>query len=126
MSALWVVARGWWSWAGPPAEGRSEEHTSELQSLRHLVCRRPRSALFPYTTLFRSTGLRLRPTMNRLVTLSMKSAGGPARRVPWSLWAIDPAAGMIAGADVCVVGGGARVVVMGRSSSGGQIGRAHV
>src|SRR5947199_5781411 len=23
----------------PPAGGRSEEHTSELQSLRHLVCR---------------------------------------------------------------------------------------
>src|ERR1035438_6932578 len=35
--------------------GRSEEHTSELQSLRHLVCRPPRSTLFPYTTLFRST-----------------------------------------------------------------------
>src|ERR1035438_4793019 len=38
------------------AEGglkRSEEHTSELQSLRHLVCR-PISTLFPYTTLFRS------------------------------------------------------------------------
>src|SRR5262245_30168102 len=33
---------------------RSEEHTSELQSLRHLVCRPPRSTLFPYTTLFRS------------------------------------------------------------------------
>src|SRR5437899_1664159 len=38
---------------------RSEEHTSELQSLRHLVCRlllsrAPRSPLFPYTTLFRS------------------------------------------------------------------------
>src|SRR5262245_30189427 len=33
---------------------RSEEHTSELQSLRHLVCRRPISTLFPYTTLFRS------------------------------------------------------------------------
>src|ERR1039458_5320392 len=42
---------------------RSEEHTSELQSLRHLVCRlllekmirrKPRSTLFPYTTLFRS------------------------------------------------------------------------
>src|ERR1039458_5905405 len=32
---------------------RSEEHTSELQSLRHLVCR-PISTLFPYTTLFRS------------------------------------------------------------------------
>src|ERR1035441_7407594 len=35
---------------------RSEEHTSELQSLRHLVCRLPpRSTLFPYTTLFRSS-----------------------------------------------------------------------
>src|ERR1035438_3067124 len=38
---------------------RSEEHTSELQSLRHLVCRlllsdTQRSTLFPYTTLFRS------------------------------------------------------------------------
>src|SRR5262245_29962938 len=36
---------------------RSEEHTSELQSLRHLVCRLlppPVSPLFPYTTLFRS------------------------------------------------------------------------
>src|SRR5262245_174038 len=38
---------------------RSEEHTSELQSLRHLVCRlllplAPTSTLFPYTTLFRS------------------------------------------------------------------------
>src|ERR1039458_2004300 len=31
------------------SEGRSEEHTSELQSLRHL--------LFPYTTLFRSAGM---------------------------------------------------------------------
>src|SRR3990172_5351842 len=43
-------------------EGRSEEHTSELQSRLHLVCplfflmirRPPRSTLFPYTTLFRS------------------------------------------------------------------------
>src|ERR1039458_6723327 len=49
---------------GRPGGGgkRSEEHTSELQSLRHLVCRLlfvmirrpPRSTLFPYTTLFRS------------------------------------------------------------------------
>src|ERR1035441_3606995 len=46
--------------ASPAA--RSEEHTSELQSLRHLVCRLlfamirlpPISTLFPYTTLFRS------------------------------------------------------------------------
>src|ERR1035438_9850863 len=41
-------------------EPRSEEHTSELQSLRHLVCRlllviSALSTLFPYTTLFRST-----------------------------------------------------------------------
>src|SRR5437016_6143993 len=39
--------------------GRSEEHTSELQSLTNLVCRLllrrpPSSTLFPYTTLFRS------------------------------------------------------------------------
>src|SRR5579875_3298896 len=42
--------------AGRPAEnGRSEEHTSELQSHSDLVCRLPpRSTLFPYTTLFRS------------------------------------------------------------------------
>src|SRR5947208_528040 len=33
---------------------RSEEHTSELQSPDHLVCRLPPSTLFPYTTLFRS------------------------------------------------------------------------
>src|ERR1035438_8267470 len=43
----------------PIAMIRSEEHTSELQSLRHLVCRlllagEPLSTLFPYTTLFRS------------------------------------------------------------------------
>src|ERR1035438_10502529 len=39
----------------PVIKDRSEEHTSELQSLRHLVCRLSRSTLFPYTTLFRST-----------------------------------------------------------------------
>src|SRR5690554_4213509 len=33
---------------------RSEEHTSELQSRPHLVCRLPISTFFPYTTLFRS------------------------------------------------------------------------
>src|SRR5437870_601649 len=40
---------------------RSEEHTSELQSRGHLVCRLllprpPRPTPFPYTTLFRSPG----------------------------------------------------------------------
>src|SRR5438093_360706 len=33
---------------------RSEEHTSELQSLTTLLRRPPRPSLFPYTTLFRS------------------------------------------------------------------------
>src|SRR5438034_689982 len=37
-----------------PRVDRSEEHTSELQSHSDLVCRLPRSTLFPYTTLFRS------------------------------------------------------------------------
>src|SRR5262245_44486847 len=45
--------------AGFIGSNRSEEHTSELQSLRHLVCRLllprlPITTLFPYTTLFRS------------------------------------------------------------------------
>src|SRR5207253_3091084 len=47
---------------GKAIQLRSEEHTSELQSRGHLVCRllleklppRPRSTLIPYTTLFRS------------------------------------------------------------------------
>src|SRR5690348_2411575 len=38
----------------PIGPNRSEEHTSELQSPVHLVCRPPRPTLFPYTTLFRS------------------------------------------------------------------------
>src|SRR5690625_57121 len=37
-----------------PAGPRSEEHTSELQSRGHLVCRPPPPTLFPYATLFRS------------------------------------------------------------------------
>src|SRR3989338_7114417 len=49
-------------WSFSPTAARSEEHTSELQSQFHLVCRLfflmirppPRSTLFPYTTLFRS------------------------------------------------------------------------
>src|SRR5438309_1383 len=45
--------------ATPTTAMRSEEHTSELQSQFHLVCRLllshpPSSPLFPYTTLFRS------------------------------------------------------------------------
>src|SRR5262245_57072987 len=39
---------------GAAGSDRSEEHTSELQSLRHLVCRLARLTAVPYTTLFRS------------------------------------------------------------------------
>src|SRR5262245_10451391 len=64
---------------------RLEEHTSELQSLRHLVCRLllpppPRSTLFPYTTLFRSAARP--PTMKAHLSFSMSS---------WVRWA--PTAG---------------------------------
>src|SRR5436853_553752 len=73
-----------WTWpssalATRPAT-RSEEHTSELQSLRHLVCRLlllpPRSPLFPYTTLFRSTAGRDQASP---FELGEEAAGGLAR-----------------------------------------------
>src|SRR5258705_13705578 len=34
-----LSGRAWRSWAVRSVASRSEEHTSELQSLRHLVCR---------------------------------------------------------------------------------------
>src|SRR2546422_1617218 len=46
VEACWKMARVTWrcrtcstSWASTPASSRSEEHTSELQSRLHLVCR---------------------------------------------------------------------------------------
>src|SRR3712207_8006357 len=42
MSILWLVRRAprwWWAWAAVAAAGRSEDHTSELQSRQYLVCR---------------------------------------------------------------------------------------
>src|SRR5690349_15934151 len=59
---------------------RSEEHTSELQSRRDLVCRR-RSPLFPYTTLFRSIVNRHGTKINavpRSGCLRIASSGTPA------------------------------------------------
>src|SRR5436305_1440644 len=52
---------------------RSEEHTSELQSRPHLVCRLllprlPGSTLFPYTTLFRSGREGFRMVLNDIFT----------------------------------------------------------
>src|ERR1041385_7575146 len=75
----WLSIPSWSDAASTCARPRSEEHTSELQSRLHLVCRLlleknrqtcgpvscifflmirrpPRSTLFPYTTLFRSGG----------------------------------------------------------------------
>src|SRR5687768_14203992 len=76
------------------ADQRSEEHTSELQSRLHLVCRPPRPTLFPYTTLFRSPPRPARgspprrsgsPTRGRSATRSPRGGrrrrGG--RRSPW-------------------------------------------
>src|SRR5262245_58328126 len=68
---------------------RSEEHTSELQSLRHLVCRLPRAPpLFPYTTLFRSGHRPLELVCRRHVVARGVNArarhptrGHPAQRV---------------------------------------------
>src|ERR1041385_7017526 len=68
------------SWSRPRTS-RSEEHTSELQSRLHLVCRLlllmirrpPRSTLFPYTTLFRSGR---HPVARRD---AVRSRGDPAR-----------------------------------------------
>src|SRR5262245_36336271 len=54
---------------------RSEEHTSELQSLRHLVCR-PTPTLVPYTTLFRSLSLlrgSRRTRLRRDITLKLQN-----------------------------------------------------
>src|SRR5262245_33348769 len=64
---------------------RSEEHTSELQSLRHLVCRVLRArplgaALFPYTTLFRSQRCLRHLTWSRPATV------GSARHTSWTSW----------------------------------------
>src|SRR3990167_5692654 len=64
---------------------RSEEHTSELQSQSNLVCRLlflmirrpPRSTLFPYTTLFRSTGTRI-ILLQRQNFLPPRCAGPPS------------------------------------------------
>src|SRR5688572_10706296 len=56
---------------------RSEEHTSELQSQSNLVCRPPRSTLFPYTTLFRSDACLLE-LLHRVIV----AAGSEQRQVP--------------------------------------------
>src|SRR5205809_645033 len=63
---------------------RSEEHTSELQSRLHLVCRPPVSSLFPYTTLFRSRqGARLvrAPAHQQYRTRTISNGDRSSRRV---------------------------------------------
>src|SRR3990172_8551769 len=80
---MWELFKARTAKVNPKAE-RSEEHTSELQSLLHLVCplfflmirRPPRSTLFPYTTLFRSTSAPITNTAGRCGSCSRH---GPPR-----------------------------------------------
>src|ERR1035438_2989476 len=69
------------------AAGRSEEHTSELQSLRHLVCRLllrggRESTLFPYTTLFRSAKPEFLATSRALTQAAHEALGGEKETRP--------------------------------------------
>src|SRR5262245_55733600 len=56
---------------------RSEEHTSELQSLRHLVCR---ASLFPYPPLFRSCGASAATIPSGCSSPGQSSPRSPAHR----------------------------------------------
>src|SRR2546425_3679041 len=55
ISARWIMI-GRWGWPSSPMNSRSEEHTSELQSLAYLVCRlllekkkkNPSTQIMPY------------------------------------------------------------------------------
>src|SRR5262245_9868232 len=107
---------------------RSEEHTSELQSLRHLVCRLllvhpPASTLFPYTTLFRSTRAVLEQVATRLRLGYLCEAFGRA--------AVEDATPTLAGPGayihqpVCALHGG-HVMLDHEDGIASEIGRAHV
>src|SRR5690606_2911416 len=63
--------------------GRSEEHTSELQSRENLVCR-PRTTVVPYTTLFRSqTPAPMRNATRRACMISITGPStGAINRIP--------------------------------------------
>src|SRR5205823_3823144 len=76
---------------------RSEEHTSELQSLAYLVCRLllrrpPTPTLFPYTTLFRSEN------PNSRIVLCAESGG-----VAVALWLLESLPQDIAVDDLLMV-----------------------
>src|SRR5690349_1394054 len=108
------------------APNRSEEHTSELQSRRDLVCRPPSSTLFPYTTLFRSLVRTLldadRGALDVIHAVLDATPEDPLLRFYASrLDAAHDAA--VAGAGRCA----APVDARGNMSTGAeQIGRAHV
>src|SRR5262245_59448646 len=110
----------------PAALGtRSEEHTSELQSLRHLVC--PRTPPFPYTTLFRSSAS---------IPSSCPARRSPRRRTRTSApgsTASDPrsstrraTAGSTRSSCALRLRRGRRATCRSASCVGDQIGRAHV
>src|SRR5438045_1084003 len=108
---------------------RSEEHTSELQSLRHLVCRLllvrrpPRPTLFPYTTLFRSNdplgvasgGRQMAATKELLKNTTASTAAEAAQRRPGTFLedALAPVYALLSAREA-------------RGDYAQQIGRAHV
>src|SRR5689334_5324291 len=107
-------------------DARSEEHTSELQSQFHLVCRPPSSPLFPYTTLFRSVGRALRralsPDLELVFHLALREVGEEAR-VEERLDAAD-----LVDRAVPVLEDVVELLLddVGRVFEGREIGRAHV
>src|SRR5262245_48520122 len=79
-----LASGGGFNFGSTALGARSEEHTSELQSLRHLVCRlllpRPRRRpLFPYTTLFRSGSMRPRAAITVACCISPATTATKAR-----------------------------------------------
>src|SRR5690606_10962878 len=112
-----------------PRRGRSEEHTSELQSRENLVCRLllarppPGSILLPYTPLFRSS-------RNPMVSFA-DAPGAPATRGRERLARpIDPDPGHGSSRGRYTTDVGARACQSlsdgEKFPPAGQIGRAHV
>ncbi len=71
----------------------------------------PRSSRME-TPLIAMTGLRFRPTTNRLVTLSISSAGGPSDRLRWTVASSVSARTVGFAIGSTCLGGGVRVAVM--------------
>src|SRR5690349_2991941 len=108
------------------ARPRSEEHTSELQSRRDLVCRPPTSPLFPYTTLFRSGELQLGSVVFRDVPMAFADVP------PFKMFGLSEEPALLLGTDLLEtfrrisLDFRARKVRFQLRSCKTEIGRAHV